>query len=204
MLSPLTKQLIDAFTRLPGVGRKSAQRMVFHLLGDEKRNKGFALHEALSLALNKVEQCESCQSYCETPQCELCMNTKRDSRLLCIVENPLDRLALEETGIYKGHYFVLHGRLSPLEGIGPDQLGISRLKELLERRGTEEVILATNPTVEGKATAHYIASQLPNGIRCTRIAHGVPLGGELEYLDGGTLSLAFDARRQLSQHHTTK
>jgi recombination protein RecR len=198
MFSPLTKQLIDALRRLPGVGPKSAQRLAFHLLAEDGRSKGSGLAEALSLAIDQVTNCQQCQTYTEAPVCDICNNSKRNPKQLCIVEGPLDLLAIEQTNSYSGLYFVLHGRLSPLEGIGPDQLGIPIVLKLIQERGVEEVILATNPTVEGKATAHYLASQLPPGVSCTRIAQGVPLGGELEYLDGGTLSLAFNARRQLN------
>jgi recombination protein RecR len=200
MFSPLTQQLIDALCRLPGVGPKSAQRLAFHLLAEEGRNKGSGLAEALSLAISDVSNCQQCQTYTEIDLCSICNNGKRNQKQMCIVEGPLDLLAIEQTNIYRGLYFVLHGRLSPLEGIGPNQLNIPMVLQLIEERNVEEVILATNPTVEGKATAHYIANQLPKGVTCTRIAQGVPLGGELEYLDGGTLSLAFDARRQLTAH----
>jgi recombination protein RecR len=197
MFSPLTKQLIDALCRLPGVGPKSAQRLAFHLLGEDGRNKGAGLAEALSQAMIHVVNCQECQTYTEIAICNLCTNQRRNSKQLCLVEGPLDLLAIEQTQSYRGLYFVLHGRLSPLEGMGPEQLGIPLALKLIEKRGVEEVILATNPTVEGRATAHYIASQLPKGVSCTRIAQGVPLGGELEYLDGGTLALAFNRRQQL-------
>jgi recombination protein RecR len=197
MFSPLTKQLIDALCRLPGIGPKSAQRLAFHLLAKNGRNKGLGLSEALSLAISQVTNCRQCQTYTEVDVCTICSSNKRNTKQLCLVEGPLDLLAIEQTNSYRGLYFVLHGRLSPLEGIGPDQLGIPIFLKVIEENGVEEVILATNPTVEGKATAHYVASQLPCGVSCTQIAQGVPLGGELEYLDGGTLSLALAARRQL-------
>lgn len=198
MFSPLTQQLIEALCRLPGIGPKSAQRLTFHLLAQDGHSKGLGLAEALSQAIENVSNCQRCQTYTEADVCSICNDPKRNQKQICLVEGPLDLLAIEQTNIYRGLYFVLHGRLSPLEGIGPDQLGIPIVLKLIQERQVEEVILATNPTVEGKATAHYIASQLPEGVTCTRIAQGVPLGGELEYLDGGTLSLAFDARRQLA------
>ena len=197
MFSPLTKQLIDALCRLPGVGPKSAQRLAFHLLTKEGRNKGRGLSDALSHAIEKVANCQQCQTYTEVDICSICSSNKRNKKQLCFVEGPLDLLAIEQTNTYSGLYFVLHGRLSPLDGIGPAQLGIPAALLVIEKNGVEEVILATNPTVEGKATAHYIASQLPPEVSCTQIAQGIPLGGELEYLDGGTLSLALSARRQL-------
>jgi recombination protein RecR len=197
MFSPLTKQLIDALSRLPGVGPKSAQRLAFHLLTKEGRNKGLGLSEAISHAVMKVANCQKCQTYTEADICSICSSNKRNRKQLCFVEGPLDLLAIEHTNSYSGLYFVLHGRLSPLDGIGPTQLGISSALKVIEENGVEEVILATNPTVEGKATAYYIASQLPPEVSCTQIAQGIPLGGELEYLDGGTLSLALSARRQL-------
>lgn len=198
MFSPLTKQLIDALSRLPGIGHKSAQRLAFHVLGEAGRSKATGLAEALSQAAMHVAQCRQCHTYTEVETCSICEDKKRDQTKLCVVEGPLDLLAIEQTGIYRGLYFVLHGKLSPLEGIGPSQLHIPAALELIKERQVTEVILATNPTVEGKATAHYIASQLPKEVSCTRIAQGVPLGGELEYLDGGTLSLAFGARSQLA------
>ena len=197
MFSPLTKQLVDALCRLPGIGPKSAQRLAFHLLSTDGKSKGNNLSMALSQAIESVTRCKQCQTYTETDLCGICSNPKRDQQSVCIVEGPLDLLAIEQTNIFRGTYFVLHGHLSPLDGIGPDQLAISQLFKLIQKHKVTEVILATNPTVEGKATAHYIASGMPQSIRCTRIAQGVPLGGELEYLDGGTLSLAFDARRAL-------
>lgn len=198
MFSPLTKQLIDALCRLPGIGPKSAGRLAFHLLAEDGRNKGSGLAEALSLAMEKVSNCQQCRTYTEVDVCSICSDNRRNKKQMCLVEGSLDLLAIEQTNIYRGMYFVLHGRLSPLEGVGPSQLGIPAALKLIEENHVEEVILATNPTVEGKATAHYIASQLPSSVACTRIAQGIPLGGELEFLDGGTLSLAFDARRELA------
>ncbi len=195
--SPLIERLVEAFQVLPGVGPKSAQRMVLYLL---QRNRGGGAHlaQVLAEAVDKVEHCETCRNLSEEPRCKLCTDPRRDDALLCVVESAADILAIEHAGGYRGRYFVLHGHLSPIDGIGPEALGL----ELLERRARElapaEVILATNPTVEGEATAHYI-SELLNGIvdNVTRIAHGVPLGGELEYIDGGTLVHALQGRRSI-------
>jgi recombination protein RecR len=202
MFSPLTKQLIDALRGLPSVGHRSAQRMAFHLLSQENRETGKVLVDALAAAINQIRLCSECRHFTEQARCDICLNQKRNPRVLCVVESPADVVAIEQTNSYHGRYFVLHGHLSPLDGIGPHQIGIpqllAHLKTLTE---CEEVILATNATVEGKATAHYIASQVQSSkIRCSRIAHGVPMGGELEYLDGGTLSHAFQSRLPLSQH----
>ncbi len=196
-VSPLIERLVEAFQVLPGVGPKSAQRMVLYLL-QRNRSGGAHLAEVLAEAVEKVGHCETCRNLSEQPQCPLCADPRRDDALLCVVESPADILAIEHAGGYRGRYFVLHGHLSPIDGIGPEELGL----ELLERRARAltptEVILATNPTVEGEATAHYI-SELLDGIvdNVTRIAHGVPLGGELEYIDGGTLVHALQGRRSI-------
>ena len=196
-VSPLIERLVEAFQVLPGVGPKSAQRMVLYLL-QRNRSGGAHLAEVLAEAVEKVGHCETCRNLSEQPRCPLCADPRRDDALLCVVESPADILAIEHAGGYRGRYFVLHGHLSPIDGIGPEELGL----ELLERRARAltptEVILATNPTVEGEATAHYI-SELLDGIvdNVTRIAHGVPLGGELEYIDGGTLVHALQGRRSI-------
>jgi recombination protein RecR len=196
-LGPTIEQLIDAFRCLPGVGPKSAQRMTFHLL---ERNREGAEHlaKALAQALDKVQHCEQCRVLSETPICRLCADTQRRQDQLCIVEMPSDILSIEQATHYKGRYFVLSGHLSPLDGIGPEALGIPLLIELFSQNTIQEVILATNPTVEGEATAHYI-SQLAKAedIHITRLAHGIPLGGELEYVDSGTLSHAFLGRESI-------
>lgn len=191
------ERLIQALRCLPGVGPKSAQRMAFHLL-ERDREGGRDLSSALREAMNEVGHCTSCRTFSEEDLCPICRSERRDGSLLCIVETPADVYAVEEATDYRGLYFVLGGHLSPLDGIGPRELGLETLQERFERDAINEVILATNPTVEGDATAHYIAelaSQL--GISASRIAHGVPLGGELENIDGGTLSHAFVGRRQL-------
>lgn len=198
MLSPLTKRLIDALHTLPGVGQKTAQRLAFHLLSENSREKGLALAQALQKALSDVHECRRCRLYTEETLCGLCRNPQRDPQLLCVVENPADVFAIEQTASYRGLYYVLQGHLSPLDGLGPQEIGIPALIERLHNEPVQELILATNPTMEGKATAHYIVSRVDTSrITCTRIAHGVPFGGELEYLDGGTLGHAFRSRSAL-------
>ncbi|OGT67655.1 MAG: recombination protein RecR [Gammaproteobacteria bacterium RIFCSPHIGHO2_12_FULL_45_9] len=195
MFSPATQKLIDALRALPGVGPKSAQRLAFHLLHTSGKETGSALAQALGAALSHVSLCTTCRFYTETPQCPLCLDTRRDIHTICVVETPADVAALEQTHSFRGRYFVLHGHLSPLDGLGPEVLGIPLLLTRAAEGEFQEVILATNPTAEGKATAHYIASHLePLAVRCSRIAHGVPVGGELEYLDAMTLGLALSAR----------
>lgn len=192
--SPLINQLIAALRCLPGVGPKSAQRMAFHLL-ERERSAGLNLAKALEEAIEKVGHCQQCRTLSETTLCNLCTNPARDTSLLCIVETPIDVIAIEQSGSYRGHYFVLMGRLSPLDGIGPNELGIDQLIKRLQEQPPQEVVLATNPTVEGEATAHYVAELVKqHGIRASRIAHGVPLGGELEFIDGNTLARALAGR----------
>ncbi len=193
--SPLLEALIENLRSLPGVGPKTAQRMAFQLL-TRGRQSGKQLAEALALAMEGIGHCRLCRTFCELELCELCASPRRDPAALCIVENPIDMMVMEQMGLFKGFYFVLMGHLSPLDGIGPDKLGIPLLTQRLSQKTITEVILATNPTVEGEATAHYIsdlAKQYPE-VRVTRIAHGVPLGGELEFIDGGTLAHAFAGR----------
>jgi len=203
MFSPLTQQLIDDLCCLPGVGKKTAQRMAFNLLAQKKRSQGSQLGQTLLQAMENVGYCQSCQTYSEQSICEICANPKRQQHTLCVVESPADIAAIEQTHRYKGVYFVLHGRLSPLDGIGPQELGIPLLIERIQQNQVTEVILASNPTMEGKATAHYIASQLnQDNITISRIAFGVPLGGEIEYLDGNTLAHAFSSRRPFSDQET--
>lgn len=199
MFSPLTKQLIDALRALPGVGPKSAQRLAYQLLADKGREKASTLSDALKQAVLSVGHCQRCRQFTEESVCFLCKNPKRDHAILCVVESPSDVIALEQTHAFNGCYFILHGHLSPLDGISPDDLGITHLLQRLQEGLVREVILATNPTVEGKATAHYIANHIDqNKIICTRIAHGVPIGGELEYLDGSTISHAFYSRQKMT------
>ncbi len=182
---------------LPGVGPKWATRMALNVL-QHNRGGGSALATALADAVAKVTRCAQCRMLCEAEVCAICANPKRDERLLCVVESPVDVIAIEQAGSYTGRYFVLHGRLSPIDGIGPAQLGLDDIAGLARERGIDEVILATNPTVEGEATAHYISEALAGApARLTRIAHGVPLGGELEYIDGGTIVHALQGRRSV-------
>lgn len=196
--SPLVDRLLESFRVLPGVGPKTAQRMALHLL-ERDRDGGRRLAEIMTRALEEVGYCRRCRTLTEEPVCGLCRSARRDERLLCVVESPADMLAIEDAGGYLGQYFVLHGHLSPLDGIGPEDIGLDQLGERLAEGGIEELILATNPTVEGEATAHYIAAQLEDSsIRLSRLAYGVPMGGELEYVDGGTLSRAFNGRLPFS------
>ncbi len=195
--SPLIARLIEALRCLPGVGPKSARRMAYHLL---ERDRSGALHlaDALRAAMEKVGHCSQCRTLSESECCPICASDKRDRGVLCVVESPADAQALEASTDYQGLYFILMGHLSPLDGIGPEDIGLDRLAERLDGGLVNEVILATNPTVEGEATAHYISDMVrERGIRVTRIAHGVPIGGELEYVDGGTLSHAFHGRREV-------
>ncbi|BBD79897.1 recombination mediator RecR [Aerosticca soli] len=195
--SPLLNELIEALRCLPGVGSKSAQRMAFHLL-ERDRERGLRLAGALEEALRRVGHCTRCRNFSETPVCALCASTSRDRHVLCVVESAADLTAIEQATGYRGQYFVLLGRLSPLDGLGPQELGLSLLAERLAEGEIEEMIIATNPTVEGEATAHYLAELArAGGVRPTRLAHGVPLGGELEYVDRGTLAHAFGSRQLL-------
>jgi recombination protein RecR len=189
--------LINAFQVLPGVGPKSAQRMALHLLLRE-REAGTQLAIAMQNAIRDVGQCTLCRNLTEAEICGLCRDQRRDDDLLCVVESPADILALEQAGGYRGYYFVLNGRLSPLDGIGPEHLGMDQLVQRIEQLQPKELILATNPTVEGEATAHYIANLVNTIVSVvSRIAHGVPLGGEIEYTDGGTLTHALQGRRNI-------
>jgi recombination protein RecR len=196
-LSPLIAGLIEALRCLPGVGPKSAQRMAFHLL-ERERDGGRRLVEALTEALEKVGHCDTCRTLSEHPTCAICADPRRDASQLCVLETPADVLSIEQAAGFRGRYFVLMGHLSPLDGIGPDELGLDLLDTRLGEGAVQEVILATNTTVEGEATAQYIADLAhAHGVRATRLAHGIPLGGELEFVDSGTLSHAFAGRRDL-------
>jgi len=195
--SPLLNRLMATLRCLPGVGPKSAQRMALHLL-ERDRDGAQRLVEALQAALDGIGRCRLCRDLSETEVCALCANPRRDRSLLCVIETPADVLAVEQATGFQGVYFVLMGHLSPLDGIGPAELGLEVLEARLDEGEIREIILATNPTVEGEATAYYIAELArERGIRATRIAHGVPLGGELESVDGGTLAHAFAGRRDL-------
>jgi len=196
--SALITQLIESFKCLPGVGNKSAQRMAYHLL-ERDRDGALNLANALQLAAAQVGYCQSCRLLTEQELCEVCSDPLRENNVLCIVETPADVYAIESSNSYQGKYFVLMGHLSPLDGVGPDQLGLPLLFEKIKNSQFSEVILATNTTVEGEATAHYILEQLQaSNVKVTRIAHGVPLGGELEYVDGTTLSHALSGRKVFS------
>jgi recombination protein RecR len=196
--SPLLEQLIEALRCLPGVGQKSAQRMAYHLL-ERDRDGGTRLSGALATAMERVGHCERCRDFSEVPVCPICASASRDRSLLCAIESPADRLAIEQATGYRGLYFVLQGRLSPLDGIGPRELGLDRLASRLAEGEVRELIIATNPTVEGEATAHYLAQLArQGGVRPSRLAHGVPLGGELEYVDRGTLAHAFGSRTEIT------
>lgn len=196
--SPLISELIEAFTCLPGVGRKSAQRMAFHLL-ERNRDGALALSQVLHNAMEHIKHCQQCRTFTESSLCEICADPSREqSGQLCIVESPQDVLSIEQTSEFKGRYFVLMGHLSPIDGIGPSEIGLDVLAKLLASGSFKEVILATNPTVEGEATAHYIAQMCKtNNVDATRLAHGMPVGGELEYVDGNTLIHAFTGRRSI-------
>jgi recombination protein RecR len=180
---------------MPGVGQKSAQRIAFHLL-ERDRDGATQLSAALAEAVSGIGHCKRCRMFTEHELCSICAASGRDATQLCVVESPADVMALEDATGYRGMYFVLMGHLSPLDGIGPEELGLAGLEEWLEAGEIQELIIATNPTVEGDATAHYLADlAAQRGVKASRIAHGVPLGGELEYVDGGTLSHAFYGRR---------
>lgn len=195
--SPLTKELIDALRCLPGVGNKTAQRMAMSLLSKD-RDPGLKLASILSQALTRVQHCESCRNFSETALCTLCTSNSRSNAELCIIETPIDLIAIEQTGHFKGRYFVLQGHLSPLDGIGPKELKLNQLAAKLDSPEIEEVILAINPTVEGQATCHYLIEMAKNkDKKVSQIAYGVPFGGELEWVDVTTLSHAFHTRQEI-------
>jgi recombination protein RecR len=196
-MTPLIDRLIEAFQVLPGVGPKSAQRMALYLL-QKHRDGGRRLAEVLCDAVDRIGECADCRNLSEQARCRLCEDPRRDDSVLCVVESPADILAIEHAGGYRGRYFVLHGHLSPIDGIGPDALGLDLLERRVRALEPAELIVATNPTVEGEATAHYLCELLLDLVpNITRIAHGVPLGGELEYIDGGTLTHALQGRRSI-------
>jgi recombination protein RecR len=196
VFGPVIDELIDALRCLPGVGPKSAQRMALHML-ERNRQGGMRLSMALATAAQQVRRCQRCRNLTEQDQCAICANPRRDEKRVCVVETPADLFAIESSGSYRGLYFVLMGHLSPIDGIGPEAIGVDQLMTRLKDEAVEELILATNLTVEGEATAHYIGERArAGGVQVTRIAHGVPLGGELEFVDGGTLAHAFNSRKQ--------
>lgn len=191
----LLQGLIDALRILPGVGPKSAQRMAFYLL-ERDREGALGLARALEEAVTHIGHCKKCRTFTEHEFCRLCTNPARQANQLCVVETPADVVAIEQAAVYKGLYYVLHGSLSPLDGIGPENIGLDVLELRLDEKEVSEIILATNTTVEGEVTAHYISEMAhQRGIKTTRIAHGVPVGGELEYVDSGTLTHAFEGRK---------
>ncbi|MBW8822661.1 MAG: recombination protein RecR [Xanthomonadales bacterium] len=199
MSTGLLEQLIDALRILPGVGQKSAQRMAYHVL-ERDRDGGTRLAQALAAAVERVGHCKRCRDFSETGLCATCASASRDAQQLCAIESPADRLAIEQATGYRGLYFVLQGRLSPLDGIGPRELGLDQLADRLGEGDVQELIIATNPTVEGDATAHYLAQiARKHGVRPSRLAHGLPLGGELEYIDRGTLAHAFGSRAEIQE-----
>jgi recombination protein RecR len=196
--SPLLNQLIEALQCLPGVGVKSAQRMAFHLL-DKDREGGGRLATVLNSAMESIRNCERCRMLTEEALCRFCASDRRDANQLCVIETPADLLAIEQSGAYRGRYFVLMGHLSPIDGIGPAELGLELLERRLAAERFNEVVLATSVTVEGDATAHLVATLAhKHGLRASRIAYGVPVGGELEYIDGGTLARALSGRREIA------
>ncbi|WP_250459633.1 recombination mediator RecR [Microbulbifer litoralis] len=198
MFSPLIEDLIRALRCLPGVGPKSAQRMAMYLL-EKDRDAAGTLARTLEQAVEKVGRCSQCRTLTEQEVCALCNNHRRERHSMCVVETPADVLAIEQAGNYHGRYFVLHGHLSPIDGVGPASLGIDLLEQHLAGGELQELIIATNPTVEGEATAQFIAERAAErGVAVSRIAHGVPIGGELEYIDGGTLAHAFNSRTAFS------
>jgi recombination protein RecR len=193
----LLGQLIQNLCCLPGVGPKTAQRMAFHLF-QRDRNGAKLLAETLLRAIDNIGYCRQCRTLTEDSLCEICADRSRDGSILCIVESPADVWIVEQATIFKGHYFVLHGRLSPLDGIGPDELGLDLLEQCLATGTIKELILATNSTVEGEATAYFIGELArKHKVLASRIAHGVPMGGELEFIDSGTLSHAFNGRKEV-------
>ena len=209
MFSPIIQNLIDALCSMPGIGRKSAQRIAFSML-QKQPQVALNLANALTVAVEKIKRCSRCRNLCEDTLCAICSNPKRDNSTICIVETAMDLAALEETQVYRGHYFVLHGRLSPIDGIGPEEIGIDQLIAIISdstnsddansdgtnNNSVDELILATNLTAEGEATAYYISETCQGYVdKISRIAHGVPLGGELEYVDGNTLAHAFSGRK---------
>lgn len=195
--APLVQELIDAFTCLPGVGPRSAQRMAYWLL-ERNREGGNRLSEALSAAMEGVKHCEQCRNFAEETLCPVCLDTRRDQTLVCIVESPADVLAIEMSGEFRGRYFVLMGHLSPIDGIGPRDIGLDALEQQVKNGSVQEIILATSTTVEGEATAHYIFDMTHGtSVSVSRIAQGVPMGGELEFVDGVTLAHALRGRQKV-------
>lgn len=192
--SPILQDLVNAFKGLPGIGVKSAQRIVFNLI-QQNQEKAIFLSDAIKNALDNINECSNCRMYTDSELCEICSDPKRDSALLCVIESPADMIAIENSMSFNGKYFVLMGKLSPLDGIGPDQLKLDKLESIIKDGSLNEIILANSPTIEGEATASYILSLIKDSdIKATRIAYGVPMGGELEYVDSNTLTQALNNR----------
>lgn len=197
MFSPKLNQLITALSHLPSIGQKTAQRLAVHILQND-RGSGIEIARALKVAIQDIGHCQDCRNLSENTLCEICASQSRSNATLCIVEGPMDVLAIEQSTPFKGKYFVLMGRISPLDGIGPEEIGLDRLEARLQNGDVEELILATNITVEGDATAFYIAELAKKyAVSTSRIAFGVPMGGELEYIDSHTLGHAFSTRTKL-------
>ena len=192
--SPILQDLVNAFKGLPGIGVKSAQRIVFNLI-QQNQEKALFLSDAIKNALDNINECSNCRMYTDSEVCEICSDQKRDSALLCVIKSPADMIAIENSMSFNGRYFVLMGKLSPLDGIGPDQLKLDKLESIIKDGSVKEIILANSPTIEGEATASYILSLIEDtDIEATRIAYGVPMGGELEYVDSSTLTQALNNR----------
>lgn len=195
MTTSLLDRLIEDLRCLPGVGPKTAQRMAFQLL-ERDRAAGRRLAATMEQAMTDIGHCRTCRNYAESEQCAVCSSASRDRHVICVVESPIDLAAIEQATGYRGDYFVMHGRISPIDGRGPRELGLDLLEARLREGEVQELIIATNSTVEGEATAHYLADLARRaGVGATRLAHGVPLGGELEFVDRGTLALAFGTRQ---------
>ena len=197
-VSPLVDSLIEAFQCLPGVGPKSAQRMVLHLL-ERNKNAGLILANTLSNALESVGKCSNCRIFTEDEICQICSNEKRNKKQICVVESVSDVFAIEKSNQFTGQYFILHGHLSPIDDIGPEELGLEKLFTRVREEGIEEIILATNSTLEGETTSHFIYDKIKTieNLKVTKLARGVPLGGELEYVDRGTIMHAFSGRQNI-------
>lgn len=191
-------RLVEALRCLPGVGPKSAQRMVFHLL-QKQRQRGLHLATCLEQAMNHITHCQRCNNYTEQDLCNLCQNPSRDQSLLCVVESPADVSAIEQSNAFQGKYFVLMGKISPLDGVGPDDIGLPKLKNLIAEEGVKEVIIALSPSIEGQTTVHFIHQLLcDESINISQLAHGIPSGGELEFLDGNTIGSALRNRAAIN------
>jgi len=191
-------RLVDALRCLPGIGPKSAQRMAFYLL-QHQRQRGLQLAACLETAMREIRHCERCNNHTTEDRCALCENNKRDNNLLCVVENPLDILAIEQSNAYSGSYYVLMGKISPMDGIGPDEINLPKLEQLVVKEQTKEVILALSPTIEGQTTIHFIHELLrQHPVQVSQLAHGIPSGGELEYLDGHTIGNALRNRAKIN------